>query len=138
MVPKTKKRIESIPSLDISAIEEKREDEVVTFEVPDWEGEVKEEFETIKNELVGFLQNEHIQDPSVVLFKDPVYDELKKDEKPKAQPKVPEPSLEEKPKTGDLEANKDTSLFEGKREKTDVGIYQNSLDQRKYALESVP
>lgn len=56
---------------------------------------------------------------NTVLFKDPVYDELKKDQKPaKVPPKGAEEKIEEKPKTGDPEANKDLILHDGNIIKT--------------------
>lgn len=119
LIPKTKKKIESIPSLDISAIEEKNQDENIMFDVPEWEPEVKQEFQVNKNEIVKFIQNQISDQMNTVLFKDPVYDELKKDQKPvKAPPKAVEEKIEEKPKTGDPDANKDLVLHDGNIIKT--------------------
>ena len=76
---------------------------------------------------------------NTVLFKDPVYDELKKDQKPvKVPPKGAEEKIEEKPKTGDPEANKDLVLHDGNIIKTQIPIYLNSNDQTKTILDNVP
>ena len=124
----------SFPSLDVSAIEEKTLEDTISFEIPDLDPIAQKEFQKTKDELVQLIQNEHLQDPKVVLFKDPIYDELKKEEKPKP-PAKNQPPVEEKPI--DIESTKDSSLFDGNRLKTEIPIYQNSLDQRNVVLESV-
>lgn len=68
------------------------------------------------------------------MFKDPVYEELKKEQKPaKGGKGAP---VEEKPP--EVEVPKDLTLFDGNRQTVSMPIYQNSQDQKQAAIGAVP
>ena len=68
------------------------------------------------------------------MFRDPVFEEAKKDEKPvKGGKGAP---VEEKPV--EVEVPKDPTLFDGHRDTASMAIYQNLFDQRQAATSVVP
>lgn len=84
--------------------------------------------------MLRFIRNEHPKEIVISLFRDPVFEEAKKDEKPvKGGKGAP---VEEKP--ADIEVPKDPSLFDGHRDAVSMPIYQNLFDQRQSALSTVP
>ena len=80
------------------------------------------------------MRNEHPKEVVISLFKDTVFKEAKKDEKPvKGGKGAP---VEEKPV--EIETPKDFTLFDGHRDIASLPICQNLFDQRQAALSSVP